>query len=86
MAKPHSDYFKATDSFTVAQKGTFNRVIREGEVVAADDTILRTHRHLFTPLGEERLAGVERATAAPGESRNVGTQAGHEALTGAKGE
>lgn len=42
--------------------------VYEGDIVDSKDTIVKGREHLFAPVG------VEQATAAPGELRNVTTK------------
>jgi hypothetical protein len=55
---------KAKQSFAVGR-----RVIRRGQVVAADDPAVKGREALFTSELVEAEPVVERATAAPGEKR-----------------
>jgi hypothetical protein len=43
----------------------------EGQVVTNDDAAFRKYPHLFVPFGTRQGDGIEQATAAPGEQRDV---------------
>jgi hypothetical protein len=60
--------YKVTSPFAVFDRNGAPRHYTVGQVVAADDPILRTHGGAFTEVVPH---GVEQATAAPGEVRNV---------------
>lgn len=60
MATP----MRATQTFFWGQ-----RIIALGDIVQPDDPVLRKHSSLFEPVIAP--AGVEQATAAPGEKRSV---------------
>ena len=51
--------------FAAPRKDGRMRVVKGGEMVPADDPIVKGREHLFDPLEEV----VEQATAAPGELR-----------------
>ncbi len=53
--------------FTAAVKGGRPRVVKGGQLVAADDPVVKGREHLFAPVEDV----VEQATAAPGELRAV---------------
>ena len=57
---------RAHTSFAVPGR----RHINEGDLVDASDPIVRGREHLFES-SERATVGVEQATAAPGERRNV---------------
>lgn len=48
----------------------YGRVVRQGQTVDRSDPILDGREHLFDDVPSRRP--VEQATAAPGETRNVG--------------
>lgn len=60
---------RCTESFA----GDDNRVVTAGSLVDADDPVVKGREHLFEPVETfmARRAGVEQATAAPGEVRTV---------------
>lgn len=58
--------YRATVSFAAAAAG-FPRVVRAGDLIGADDPLVRTHRGLLQPVSEF----IEQTTQAPGEARPV---------------
>lgn len=65
---------RARVSFTVFDKG-IPRTLREGDLVADDDPLVRTHAALLEPARPAEqsrdISFVEQATAAPGEHRRT---------------
>lgn len=70
MAKKDARALCARQSFHVGR-----RFIPRGTVVRSDDPVIEGREHLFQDVNEE--LGIEQATAAPGERRNVSISADH---------
>lgn len=59
--------FRASSSFAVPGPDGLPRVIREGDIVAEDDPVVKTNRGNLQPMTEH----IEQATKAPGEVRPI---------------
>ena len=63
MPKKKVKLYQATESFAVGR-----RIVHRGDLVPSDDPVFEGRAHLFA---EVQVPEVEKATAAPGETRAV---------------
>jgi hypothetical protein len=68
-----ADVLRARESFAAASPDGAGYLVRAGDVLSASHPVVKGREHLFEPV--ENVAGraVERATAAPGEPRVLGS-------------
>lgn len=70
MAKKDARPLRARQAFHAA-----GRFVRRGAVLRSDDPVVKGREHLFRDVNDD--LGIEQATAAPGERRNVSISADH---------
>jgi hypothetical protein len=67
--KAVSDYYRATQGFSITLDDGQQVWVKEGELVHKDHELIKRAKDLFVPAENFGRFDVEQATAAPGEKR-----------------